>query len=207
MSFLNADEDLIKRCQTGDEKAFGELYNLINKDVYRLIYSITRNNDDTEEIFQECWVRIFRHLSSLKDISKFPGWISRIVVNQANTHFRKEKRSDFEELNEEIDVPSESVMFKSSIPETPRQTLIRKEIRAEINGAIAQLPNKQRIALVLFDVKGYSIKEIASYMGCSEGAIKFNIHQARQKLQSELSHLLKRKPNMSDDSIERREIQ
>ncbi len=203
MSFLNASEDLIKRCQNGDEKAFSELYNLLNKDVYRLIYSITRNNEDTEEIFQECWIRIFRHITALKETAKFPGWISRIVVNQANTHFRKEKKSDFDELNEDIDVPAEDVMFKSGSPESPRQTLIRKEIRSEINQAIAELPNKQRIALVLFDVKGYSIKEIARNLNCSEGAIKFNIHQARQKLQKDLSHLLKKMPQKNDEYLEK----
>lgn len=203
MSFLNVSEELIKRCQSGDESAFSELYEFLHKDVYRLIYSITRNAEDTEEVFQECWIRIFRHIPSLKETAKFPGWLSRIIVNQANTHFRKEKRSDFEEFNEEIEVSSDSVMFKAAASETPRQTLIRKEIRSEINKAISQLPNKQRISLVLFDVKGYSIKEIAEIMSCSEGAIKFNIHQARQKLQKDLSHLLRKKDGKDEDVFER----
>ena len=203
MSFFNVSESLILSCQNGDESSFSKLFNVLNKDVYRLIYSITRNNDDADEIFQECWIRIFRHIQSLKEPSKFPGWVSKIIINQSNTYFRHRKQSEFEELNNDIEISSESVMFKPGSQLTPRQELIKKELRSEINEAISQLPNKQRISLVLFDVKGYSIKEIAGIMSCSEGAIKFNIHQARQKLQKELSHLFTRRPSQSDISPER----
>jgi len=94
-------------------------------------------------------------------------------------------------LKESIEVKPEDFVFKSSVRENPRRSLMRKELMDFINKNIAALPPKQRMAVLLFDVDGLSIKEVAEYLGCSEGAVKFNIHEGRKKLRIALSPLVK----------------
>jgi RNA polymerase sigma-70 factor (ECF subfamily) len=63
-------------------------------------------------------------------------------------------------------------------------------VREAIEEAIGELPDRQQTAVILFEVEGCSIKEVSEIMGCSEGAVKFNVHTARKKLQGRLGHLV-----------------
>ena len=189
MAIKGIDQELIRRCQKGDEAAFELLYNQLKDDLFRWIYSLMRDYKDAQEVFQECAIRIFRHIGSLKDPSRFNHWLFRLVVNQCNTHRTRKGRLPDSSLAEEIKIKPEGLIFKNAVPENPRRALMRKELMKEINRHIANLPKKQRLAVMLFDVEGFSIKEIAQHLGCSEGAVKFNIHEGRKKLRSALGHL------------------
>jgi len=72
----------------------------------------------------------------------------------------------------------------------PREEVARRQMREQIESAMTELPDRQQTAVVLFEIEGCSIKEIASAMSCSEGAVKFNIHEARKKLQRRLGYLV-----------------
>lgn len=188
---LNIDPEVIKQCQGGDERAFEVLYNSLKENLFRWIFSLMRNHDDAEEVFQECVIRLFRHIGSLREPERFSHWLYRIVVNQCNTHRARMGRNVHVTLEESIEVKPEDFVFKSAVPENPRRSLMRKELMDFINRNIAALPPKQRMAVILFDVEGLSIREVAEYLGCSEGAVKFNIHEGRKKLRITLSPLVK----------------
>lgn len=176
------DPQLVQRCQRGEEGAFDILYRHLKDDLYRWIYSLVRNYDEAEEIFQDCTIRLFRHIGSLRDASRFSHWLYRLVINQTNTHRSRRRRQRYTPLEESIEVKPDDYVFRSAMPENPRKSLMRKELRENINRHIAQLPPKQRLAVLLFDVEGFSIREVAEEIGCSEGAVKFNIHEGRKKL-------------------------
>ena len=192
MAIRDVTIQLIRRCQRRDPEAFEELYREIAHELFNWIFSILRNYDDTDEVLQESLIRVFKHIGSLKEAEKFPQWSIRIAINQCYTHRSRKHRTEHYPLNEEILVKTESSRFKPREVANPRQVLMQKEVLGEINAAIANLPPKQRTAIVLFEVKGHSIREIASLLSCSEGAVKFNIHQARKKLRRELQHHLGR---------------
>jgi len=144
-----------------------------------------RDEDDALEVVQDCFLRIFRHLHRLQDSKKFGHWVSRLLVNQANTMRGKRKRQQTDELEdgfddqEEVDLPLHGRPAPS-----PRKAAHRNEVFAKVNEAIQELPPRQRIAVLLFDVQNKSIKEIATELECSEGAVKFNIFQGRRKLRA-----------------------
>jgi len=188
VSIDQVSEDLILHCQQDAPGAYDELFQLIQEDLYRWIYSLVRDAEDTDEIFQETCVRIYRHLRRLKEPAKFAAWVSRIVVNQANTFRSRAGRMRTVALEESIEVPNESLVAQSTPGLDARQEVYRKEVLQEVNDAIRELPPRQRNAVLLFDVENYSIKEIAQLMECSEGAVKFNIHQGRRKLRELLAH-------------------
>lgn len=190
MAIEEVSAELIARCQRNDPGSHDQLFTLIQQDLYRWIISIVRNPDDADEIFQECCIRMLRHLPRLKEPAKFPAWLSRMVVNQSCTYRSRAGKRQTLPLEETYDIPNESLVAQSSAPEDARKAIYRKEVFAEVNSALAQLPPRQKAAVMLFDVENRSIKEIAAIMECSEGAVKFNIHEGRQKLRQLLGHHL-----------------
>ncbi len=184
MALSDVPPALVARCRNGNRGAFDELFTMIHDDLLRWAYSMVRNEDDALEIMQECFMRIFRHLQRLEDPKKFPQWVSRLLVNQTNTFRVKKRRNQTEELEEGFDVDEGAMPLQGTAGVNPRKAAERNEILGKVNEAIRHLPPRQRTAVMLFDVKGLSIRDIAEHLGCSEGAVKFNIFQGRRKLRN-----------------------
>lgn len=190
MALSDVPAELVDRCCQGDRAAFDELFTMINNDIFRWAFSLVRNEDDALEVMQECFIRIFRHIQNLEDSKKFPHWVSRLIVNQANTFLSKRTKRQTEELEEGYDVQEDSLPLQGKSGASPRKALMKKEVFSRVNDAITHLPPRQRTAVMLFDVKGHSIKQIAGELECSEGAVKFNIFQGRRKLRGLLEEYL-----------------
>ena len=188
MALSDVPVTLIDRCRTGDSASFDELFTLIHEDIFRWTYSLVRNEDDALEITQECFIRIFRHLGRLEDSRKFAQWVGRLVVNQTNTFRVKARKTRLDELEEGLEVEEDALPLHGAAPMNPRKAAAQKEVFSHVNEAIRELPPRQRTAVLLFDVKGRSIREIAEELGCSEGAVKFNIFQGRRKLRALLEN-------------------
>lgn len=195
MALADVPPELIARCQSDEPGAFDELFNLIHNDMFRWIYSMVRNEDDTMEILQECCVRIYRHLPRLQDRHRFGAWSARMIVNQVNTWRVKAARQRTEMLEEGWEVPNEALPIQGTGSPDPRTAAARREVLRDVNDAIRELPPRQRTAVLLFDVKGWSIKEIARELECSEGAVKFNIFQGRRKLRALLKDYVDERGN------------
>ena len=205
MALKDVPPELVLRCQTGDQAAFEDLVARIGSDLYRMIFAQVRDHDDTDEILQECLVRIYKHLATLREVAKFPGWVSRMIINQCHSHRLRRSRTAMESTDEILESSDREVMWQNPHLGNPRTTLMRKEVLADINEAIRRLPPRQRSAIVLFEVEGLSIREIAGVMDCSEGAVKFNVHQARKKLKAALRRYVRQRP--SEREREKREGQ
>lgn len=184
MALSDVPVNLIDECRNGDAACFDRLFSMIHEDIFRWSYSLVRDEDDALEITQECFIRIFRHLHRLQDSRKFAQWVGRLLVNQTNTYRVKSRRHQTEELEEGFDVEEDSLPLQGMRSTNPRKAAEHREILRNVNEAIRELPPRQRTAVLLFDVKGRSIKEIADELGCSEGAVKFNIFQGRRKLRA-----------------------
>lgn len=195
MPLQDVPSELILHCQQGDKGAFEELLARIGPDLYRMIFAQVRDHDDTDEILQECFIRIYKHLGSLREVAKFPGWVTRMVINQCHSHRLKQSRSAMDSTDDTFEAKDRVVMWQNPELSNPRSAMIRKEVVADIDRAIRQLPPRQRSAIILFEVEGLSIREIAEVMRCSEGAVKFNIHQARKKLKRSLRQYVRKRPS------------
>ncbi len=187
MSLSEISSSLLVRCQKGDVDSFESLFGHIKDDMYRIIYSFMHDHDDTDEVMQESLIRIFRYLPNLKDLEKFSSWVMRIVINQCHTHRTRKGRHACLPLDDLSEKDDQQVAFQQSLLASPRDSLIQSEVLGIIRAAIDELPRRQRSAILLFEIEGFSIREVAETMQCSEGAVKFNIHEARKKLQKTLS--------------------
>ena len=190
MRFTNVGPRLLERCRSGDLDAFDELCALIQHDLYSLLYAILRSHDDTDDAMQECLVRALRHLPQLQELEKFPGWMTKMAVNQCKTMLTRRRTRGFVPLEEQIEVPNESVVAAGQQPPSPRKSLEGKELAGLIDAAIRSLPQRQRAAIMLYELENHPIAEIAGMLGCSEGAVKFNLHEARKKLKVALGDYL-----------------
>ena len=190
MALADVPMELIKASRGGDRASVEQLLHLISPDIYRIVFSMLRDQDDTDEVVQETLIRLFRHIDKLKEPECFAAWAMRIAVNQVQTWRMKKNRLRTYEINDLTSHEEGVIVFAGATGPNPREAAAMREMRREIEGAMAALPDRQQTAVMLFELEGCSIKEIAAAMSCSEGAVKFNLHEARRKLQGRLAHLV-----------------
>ena len=175
---LNDDFSLINRFIEGDEPVFSELLKRHKEKVRNIIYLTLSNTDGVDDIAQEVFITVYRHLKSFRFESQFTTWLYRITINKCKDHLRKKNiRSIFLPLRDEEPV------FESINEDI--------DIRHIVRNAIATLPDKLRIPLVLKDLEGFSYQEIADTMECEIGTVKSRIFRAREALKKILKPLEK----------------
>ena len=166
------EDDLVKRCIEGDQKAYREVYDRYKDAMYTLCYRVAGDFDKAEDILQEAFVKIFRGMKGFRGESTLGAWIKTIVVRTAYAAIKKEKLF-FE--------PIENVGDKAGID-------WGDFLQAEyLEKAILSLPDGYRMVFVMIEVEGYSHKEVADSLGISVGTSKSQLFYAKKKLRSILS--------------------
>ena len=170
---LNLDDDfsLIKRFIEGDESTFNTLVQRHKEKVRNIIYLTIGNHDLVDDIGQEVFLTIYKNLNNFRFESQFTTWLYRITVNKCKDHLRKMKiRNIFSPIKE-----SEEELGYNPTPED-------SDIKEIVQNAIAKLPDKLRIPLLLKDIEGLSYQEIAESVQCEIGTVKSRIFRAREGL-------------------------
>jgi RNA polymerase sigma-70 factor (ECF subfamily) len=169
---MDEDLDLIKRVKNGEREAFDELVLKYQKPLYSLLYRMVSNREDAADILQKSFVKAFTGLDSFEQRSSFKTWLYQIAINLAKNVYRDRSRAEH--------VPIDDVIIRRD-PRT-LDALIAKEDRQLLRTALAKLPEKQRITLLLRIQGERKFEEIAGIMKCSIGTAKANYHHAVQKL-------------------------
>jgi RNA polymerase sigma-70 factor (ECF subfamily) len=177
---LNDDFSLIKRFIDGEESIFGELVKRHKDKVRNIIYITLNNGDLVDDIAQEVFITIYRNLKNFRFESQFTTWIYRITINKCKDYLRKKNiRRIFLPLKDEEAEP----VFESINEDIDLKHFVRN--------AIAELPDKLRIPIVLKDLEGFSYQEIAESMQCEIGTVKSRIFRGREALKKILQPLEK----------------
>lgn len=177
---LDDDFSLIKRFIDGDEAVFAELVKRHKEKVRNIVYLTLSSSNSVDDIAQEVFITVYRHLKSFRFESQFTTWIYRITINKCKDHLRKRNvRRIFLPLSEEEKEP----VFDSINEDTDLKEIVRS--------AIATLPDKLKIPLVLKDLEGFSYQEIADTMECEIGTVKSRIFRARESLKKVLKPMEK----------------
>ena len=169
---MDEDLDLIKRATAGEREAFDELVLKYQKPLYSLLYRMVSNREDAADLLQKAFVKAFTGLGSFEQRSSFKTWLYQIAINLAKNVYRDRSRAEY--------VPIDDVVIRRNA--RILETLIVKENRALLRQALAGLPEKQRITLLLRIQEDKKFEEIAGIMKCSIGTSKANYHHAMQKL-------------------------
>jgi len=200
---LPTDEALIADIADGAREAFEELGRRYIKKAYSIALRMTRNREDAWDLAQDALLEIHRSAAGFDRRYSFSSWFYRIVVNKTLNFLKREKlrsgafAAGMEEkflgdkggsLRGGDTVDSEAEYTSGTLVERgdPEQDYEIAEIRARIEGALETLSPEQRMVVVLFDMEGYSHREIAEVLECPEGTVMSRLHYGRMKLRDQL---------------------
>lgn len=171
------DEVLIERFLSGDEEGFAMLVRKYQDRVANIIYSLTDQRRNADDIAQEVFIKVYNGLRWFKKKSEFTTWLYRITVNTTYNYIKKEERL--------VPVDAIEQTERSSWPQ-----LESREKQELVNRALKKLPFNFRSAIVLKEIEGLSYKDIAKSLGCRIGTVESRLFRARQMLRRMLSPVL-----------------
>jgi RNA polymerase sigma-70 factor (ECF subfamily) len=187
-----SDEQLVRRCQGGDSSAFDALVERYQRRATSIAYRFVGNAHDAMEVCQEAFIRAYRNLATLEDAERFGAWFLRIVTN-LSLNFRRSRavrgpRISFEDCFVGEDQSADDVLADPrAVRAGPDAGIAERELAAQVQAALAELPEQQRTALVLFSMEQMPQKDVAQVMDCSVEAVKWHVFQARRKLKEKLA--------------------
>ena len=175
-----SEEQLIAAAKTGSRAPFGELCERHAKRVFRVIYRIMRNREDTEDAVQDCLLNAFVHLKDFDGRSQFTTWLTRIAINAALMKLRKNRGA----REVPIDEPNPSYEpvarreFRYDAPD-PEESCSLRERKRIVKSAISGLRPRARNVVELIHLQEHTIRETAQILGISTGAVKTRMFHAK----------------------------
>jgi RNA polymerase sigma-70 factor, ECF subfamily len=182
------DEGLVERSKRGDRDAFAELARRHEGRVFGVVYQYVKNEDDAEDITREVLIKAFRSITRFRGTARFSSWLCRIAINKSIDFIRRRKNVRIEQLDDPVQ--TDSGELSRDFPDTaltPDEEVENRELGARIGEAIEQLSPKLKTVILLREIEGLSIKEIAETLRCSSGTVKSRIFRARERLQALLA--------------------
>jgi len=173
--------DVVVRCQRGDEEAFHHLFNRYSKPVLSFIYDMIGDGALAEELMQETFVRAYKNLANLRETGKFSTWLFGIAKNTVREAI-KEKYKDNRKVG--LDEPS-SLRLEDEQP-GPDEQLLHSELNAAIKKALMGLSEDWRLVFTLKVFNQKSYEEIAEITGSSIAKLKTDLHRARLEMRRRL---------------------
>jgi RNA polymerase sigma-70 factor (ECF subfamily) len=171
----NEDSLLINKAQNGDEGAFNFLMTKYYPRVYASLFSFTKSKEDSEDIAQQTFIKVWQQINSFRGESALFTWIYRIAINLAKNYvvssaYKKQK----------INISSDAVEIDIPTYENPEISLMHDESLKEIKSYVNKLPESLRTAFTLREVDGKSYEEIANITNTPIGTVRSRIFRARE---------------------------
>jgi len=193
----NNEAELVVRAQTGQTAAFDELMKLYRERVWAVIYNLTNNREDASDLTQEVFIKAFRKIGKYNFRSSFYTWLYRIAVNSALNSLRKRKLKHALMLDrlptQQDDDDSYYSGNSRSVPLKKDPALVlQNELQTQLDRALVRLSDEHRTAIVLAEIEGLPLREVAEILKVSEGTVKSRLHYAKKQLQTYLKPYLKR---------------
>jgi len=188
-SRANEDLDLVHRFLAGDRRAFDELMSAHEDRVFSICLRIMRDREHALDAVQETFVKVFRRADHFTGESAFSTWLYRVAVNTCYDQLRKLKRRHADplpETNDPIDVSA-------------GDELTAVELRPDLQSALERISDEFRAAVILSDLEGLPLADVAEILGVPVGTVKSRVFRARRQLADELRNLDYPPGRQSDD--------
>ena len=173
---------LVQRAQKGDERAFEQLVRQHQQRVFGLVARILHRQDDVEDIAQQVFLKVYLSLNRFDQRAAFSTWLYKIAVNECWDHLRKKK---VRPLLYESDLSEEQVSRLDGIASLGRSTEgldEQAETRDTLQRALEILPEQDRELLLLKEVEGFSVQELAEILGLNVNTVKVRLFRARGRI-------------------------
>lgn len=177
-----SDEALIRRLQAHDELAFADVVERYQAKIFSIIYGLLRNHNDAEDIAQQVFSKIYSAIRSFDSRSCLLTWIYRITVNECYGYLRKKRarrvvyESDFSAEEAQCLETAETMVDPAA--RVDRQ-LLERDLVVKL---LSKVPEQARTLMMLREVEGHSLQELAAMTGLNQNTIKVMLFRTRQKL-------------------------
>ena len=173
---------LVRRVQAKDEMAFREIVERYQSKVFSIIYGILRNHNDAEDISQQVFAKIYFSIGNFDFRSSLLTWIYKITVNECYDYLRKKRvrklvyESDFSE-DDTLLMQNSQTAVDATAPVD--ETLEQRDLLVKL---LSKVSEEDRSLMLLKEVEGHSVEELAQMTGMNENTIKVKLFRTRQKL-------------------------
>ena len=173
---INNDDYYIKKILEGDSKSFGVIVERYQNMVFALALKMLKHREESEEVSQDTFIKVYKSLSKFNGESKFSTWIYRIAYNTCLDRIKKNSKYNNDvEIN---DVTSNEIFQAENIFDS----LENKERSIIIKECMDKLPEDERVIMHLFYFEELSLKEIVDIVSLNEGNVKVKLFRGRKKL-------------------------
>ena len=194
MTASDNDQQLVRKVQAGDKRAFDLLVLKYQHKIFGLISRYIQDSHEVQDVAQEAFIKAYRALPRFRGDSAFYTWLYRIAINTAKNHLvsrgRRPPGSDVEIEDAEY-YDSGSALRDL---ENPENALFGEELKAVVNRAINELPDDLRSAVTLREFDGLSYEDIADIMDCPVGTVRSRIFRAREAIDKQVQAQLQGEP-------------
>ena len=183
-----ADADLLRAHVDGDPDAFGVLFRRHRDRLWAVALRTMGNPEDAADGLQDGMIAAYRRAGSFRGDSAVTTWLHRVVVNACLDRLRAAKIRRTDALPEDVEDRG-TLVAAAAAEDDPGTAAEVSERRGRVLAALATLPAYQRAALVLVDMEGYPVSEVAVMLDCAEGTVKSRCSRGRTKLAALLTDL------------------
>lgn len=169
----NPDLFLARRAAAGQADAWDELIEKYGQRLYNLAYHFAGSAEEAEDLTQEIFLRLYQNLHRYTGEAPLAAWAMRLSRNLCIDHYRRMRRE-----RRSSSVPDEILALMPAADDVQEEAQRREEIQA-VYGALAELPEESAEVVLLRDLQGWTMEEIAAYLGVPLGTIKSRLHRAR----------------------------
>ncbi len=188
-----SDGQLVEWALDGRKSAFDELIGRYQRQAVAVSYRLLGNSQDALEVTQDAFIKAYRSLDTLQRPEAFGGWLMRIVSN-LSLNLRRTRKTRSQLPLDDLLGPAEQAGQSGSAWMTRRDDPLAgmesAELGDQLQQALDQLPEKQRLAIVMFTIEQMPQKEVAETLGISVEAVKWHVFQGRKRLKEILKDYL-----------------
>jgi RNA polymerase sigma factor (sigma-70 family) len=190
---LPDDETLVRRTQSGDTKAFDTLWQKYSPRIYSLIYNMTSNHEDANDLLLEIFSKAYRSINGFRGRSSFYTWIHAIAVNMTINFVKKRGRRVQMSLDDmDANVQNDKDFLELTATNTPLREVDLAELQKRLNEAMLKLSVEHRAVVTMFDIQGMPHAEIARILGVPEATVRSRLFYAHRQLQNYLEEFRKK---------------
>ncbi len=187
------DLELVARTKAGDPEAFDDLVLRYHPRLFGLVYNMTSNHEDTNDVLQDVFSKAYRSINGFQGKSSFYTWMHSIAVNMTINFLKKRNRRQALSMDDEDSgVQNDRTFIEATTGNDPSHEANLTELQKRLNEAMAKLSHQHRAVVTMFDIQGQPHAEIAKILGISEGTVRSRLFYAHRQLQNYLEEFIKR---------------
>ncbi|MFL6542316.1 MAG: RNA polymerase sigma factor [Chthoniobacterales bacterium] len=186
------DSQLVAKTQEGDPAAFDELVVKYTPRLYGLVYNMTSNHEDTNDLLQDVFSKAYKSIRGFRGKSSFYTWIHSIAVNMT-LNFLKKRGRRFNLSLDDVDssVQNDKEFLEVTQTTSPVREADLSELQVRLNEAMQKLSDEHRAVVTMFHIQGMPHAEISKILNVSEGTVRSRLFYANRQLQNYLEEFRK----------------